>query len=179
MPRNGFFFFFDVQPIAVKAYGGQRWTTEKELILAKNQKTKGFFYLFLAYEAKTGMVIWRFYRSKGSKYVCRFMKQIRRRFPTQKIWIALDQDRPHPCKCRITRRTMRKLKFHWVSLPKQSPDDNPVETIFSIIQGSILDSSDDQDVLTTQRRISSYLREHNNRIERKIGISYLSDFTKN
>src|SRR2546423_11494360 len=89
----------------------------KELMLAKNQKTKGFFYLFLAYETKTGLVVWKFYRSKGSHYVCKFMKQLRNRFPKQKIWIALDQDRPHPRISRITRRPMRQLKFHWISLP--------------------------------------------------------------
>lgn len=173
------FFFFDVQPIAVKAYGGKKWTIEKELILAKNQKTKGFFYLFLAYEAKTGLVVWAFFRSKGSRYVCKFMKQLRRRFTKQSIWIALDQDRPHPRISHFTRRTMRKLNLRWISLPKRSPDDNPVETIFSDIQQNILNCSDDQDVLTTQHRISSHLRKRNNRGDRKMKFSYLIKINKN
>lgn len=178
MPSNGLFFFFDVQPIAVKAYGGQKWTTEKALILAKNQKTKGMFYLFLVYEAKTGIVLWAFYRSKGSRYVCKFMKQIRHRFPQQQIWMALDQDRPHPRICRFTRSTMRELKLRWISLPKRSPDDNPVENIFSDIQQNILDCSDDQSVLATQCRISSHLRKRNKRSERKIRIPSLLGFNK-
>ena len=54
--------------------------------------------------------------------------------PDQAVWIAMDQDRAHPCKSRKT----RQLKLHWISLPKASPDDNPMETIFSEIQLMIL-----------------------------------------
>lgn len=107
------------------------------------------------------------------------MKLIRRHFPKRQIWIALDQDRPHPRKCRRTRRTMRKLKLHWISLPKRSPNDNPVENIFSDIQQSILDCSDDPNVLSTKRRISAHLKKRNRRTDRKVAISYLDDLTKN
>ena len=33
---------------------------------------------------------------------------------------------------------MRRLKLHYISLPKGSPDDNPVETIFSDIQQNLI-----------------------------------------
>jgi hypothetical protein len=38
--------FFDIKPIAVKAYGGRRYTSAKRLVLERYQKTRGFFYLF-------------------------------------------------------------------------------------------------------------------------------------
>ncbi len=46
-PRRAILAFFDVQPITVKAYGGRRYTTEKRLVLARHQKTRDRFYLFL------------------------------------------------------------------------------------------------------------------------------------
>ena len=67
--------FFDVQPIAVKAYGGRRYSSAKRLVLAKHQKTRGFFYLFAVYDVKHGRVHWAFYPSKDSAAVCRFMRQ--------------------------------------------------------------------------------------------------------
>ena len=107
------------------------------------------------------------------------MQKIRQRYPDQAVWIALDQDRAHPCKSRQTRRMMRQLKLRWISMPKGSPDDNPVEGIFSDIQLMILDNSNDKTVKTTQKRISSHLRRCNRRRNCHIRISYLNDSHKN
>lgn len=170
--------FFDVKVIAVKAYGGRRYTTAKQLVLARQQKTRGKFYLFLLYEVNSGRTHWAFMPGKSSDEVCQFMKRVRRWYPARDVWIALDQDRSHPCKSRRTRQVMRKLKLHWISLPKGSPDDNPVETLFSDIQLMILDNSNDPDARTTQRRISAHLRGRNRRRDRKMHISYLSDSHK-
>ena len=153
--------FFDVQPIAVKAYGGRRYTSAKRLLIEKHQKTRGFFYLFALYDVRQGRVRWAFYSSKDSAAVCRFMRQIRRWYPSQAVWVILDQDRAHPCKSRETLRTMRALKLQWISLPNGSPDDKPVETLFSDVQLMSLDNSHDADPATTQRRISQHWRKRN------------------
>lgn len=100
--------FFDEQPIAVKAYGGRRYTAAKRLILDRVQKTREFFYLFVAYEVNTGRRRWAFYAGKSSTYICRFMEQIRRWYPHQQVWMALDHDPAHPCPSRRTRRRMRQ-----------------------------------------------------------------------
>ena len=163
----------------MKAYGGRRYTSAKRLILERAQKTRGMFYLFVAYEVNTGRRSWAFFAGKSSYYVCKFMQKIRQRYPDQAVWIALDQDRAHPCKSRQTRRMMRQLKLRWISMPKGSPDDNPVEGIFSDIQLMILDNSNDKTVKTTQKRISSHLRRCNRRRNRHIRISYLNDSHKN
>jgi transposase len=146
--------------------------------LERAQKTRGRFYLFVAYEVNTGRRRWAFYEGKSSEYVCRFMREIRRWYPEPAVWIALDQDRAHPCKSRQTRREMRRLKLHWISLPKGSPDDNPVENIFSDIQLMILDNSNDAEVKATKRRISAHLRGCNSRRDRRIRIPYLPDSHK-
>jgi hypothetical protein len=99
-------------------------------------------------------------------------------YPQQQLWIALDQERAHPCKSRATRTVMRELKLHWISLPKGSPDDNPVETIFSDVQMMILDNSNDPDVRTTQKRISAHLRGRNRRTDRYISVKYLYNCRK-
>ena len=88
LPRNGILLFFDVQPIAVKAYGGCRYTAEEKLVLESKQKTRGLFYLFLIYEVNSGRVRWAFLPNKNSKSVCRFMRQVRRWYPKQKVCIA-------------------------------------------------------------------------------------------
>jgi DDE superfamily endonuclease len=177
-PRGAILIFFDVQPITVKAYGGRRYTRAKRLVLRRNQKTRGRFYLFLLYEVNHGRVHWAFYPGKGAEYVCRFLRRVRRWYPRQVVRIALDRDPAHPIKARMTRRMMRQLGFHWTSMPKGSPDDNPVETIFSDIQQNILDNSDDPDARATQHRISNHLRARNRRPDRFIRIGYLENSHK-
>lgn len=179
LPRHGVLLFFDVQPIPVKAYGGRRFTSAKRLVLERAQKTGGFFYLFLAYEVNTGRRRWAFFEGKSSQYVCRFMNQIHRWYADQPVWVVLDRDSAHPCKSGQTRRVMRQLKLHWITLPKGSPDDNPVEGIFSDIQLMVLDNSNDLDAKTTQRRISRHLQRCNRRLNRRISIPYLPDSHKN
>jgi transposase len=142
-------------------------------VLARAQKTRGFFYLFTAYEVKRGRRHWAFFEGKSSEFVCRFMKQIHQWYPDQQVWVVLDRDPAHPCKSHQTQRLMRALKLHWVSLPKGSPDDNPVEGIFSDIQLMILDTSNDPDAKATRRRISNHLQRCNRRKKRKIRIPYL------
>lgn len=142
-------------------------------MLARNQKTRGRFYLFVSYDAVSGKAHWMFLPGKGTPYVQQFMRRLRHWYPDAAIWVALDQDRAHPCKSRKTRQTMRDLQLHWISLPKGSPDDNPVETLFSDIQLMILDNSNDPDSQTTQQRISAHLRGRNRRTDPRIHISYL------
>lgn len=163
----------------VKAYGGRRYTSAKCLVLERRQKTRGCFYLFLAYDVIQGRVRWAFFPSKASDQVCQFMRRLGRDYADQEVWMVLDQDPAHPCKSGQTRRAMRTLGLHWISLPKGSPDDNPVETIFSDIQQQILDTSNDPDAKTTQRRISAHLRGRNRRTDRHIHIPYLSDSHNN
>jgi hypothetical protein len=170
--------FFDVKPVVVKAYGGGRYTSAKRVVLEKRQKTRGRFYVFLLYDGHTGKVHWAFYPSKDSRSVCRFLRRLRHWYAQQHVWLVLDQDPAHPCKSRHTRRTMRALTLHWISLPKGSPDDNPVENIFSDIQQSILDTSNDGDATMTKQRISAHLRGRCRRKNRRIHISYLPDSHK-
>jgi hypothetical protein len=68
---------------------------------------------------------------------------------------------------------MRELQLHWISLPKASPDDNPVETLFSDVQLMVLDHSDDPTPQATQRRIRAHWHKRNRRADRFISIPYL------
>ncbi len=177
--RGSLLVFFDVQPITVKAYGGRRYTRENPVILEAKQKTRGRFYLFALYEVNHGWVRWAFFPGKGARYVCLFLRRVRRWYPTQRLRIALDQDPAHPCKAKQTKRLMRQLGLQWTSLPKGSPDDNPVETLFSDIQQTILDNSNDLNAQATQRRISAHLRCRNRRTDRFMRIRYLGITPKN
>lgn len=178
LPADGALVFFDVKPITVKAYGGRRFTAEKRPRLDRKQKTRGMMYLFLSYDLRSGKTLWAFLSKKNAASVALFMQKLRRHYGALRLWIALDQDRAHPCKCKATRRLMRQLSLYWISLPKGSPNDNPVETIFSGIQEAILDCSNDPDSKATQRRISRHLSSRNRRVNRFIGISYLGDSYK-
>jgi hypothetical protein len=172
-PRGALLVFFDVKPITVKAYGGRCYTTAKRLVLQRNQKTRGRFYLFLLYEVNHGRVHWAFFPGKGAAFVQQFLWRVRRWYPRQLVRIALDRDPAHPIKAKATRSLMRRLHLQWTSLPKRSPDDNPDETIFSDIQQNVLDTSNDPDEQTTKRRISSHLQARNRRPDRFIRIAYL------
>ncbi len=178
LPPHGVLVFFDVQPITVKAYGGRRYTAARRLVLERRQRTRGRFYLFALYEVTTGRVRWQFRPGKGTAEVCAFMRRVRQWYPTREVWVVLDQDSPHPRRSAVTRRVMRELALHWISLPKASPDDNPVEVLFSDVQLRILDNSNDPDARATQRRISTHLSRRNRRRDRYIQISYLPDTHK-
>ncbi|MCA1850325.1 MAG: hypothetical protein LC672_04595 [Acidobacteria bacterium] len=178
MPKDGVLLFFDVKPVFIKAYGGRRWTSAKRLVLPAQQRTRGKFYLFLLYDVSSGRVRWRYLPGKSSHYVCQFMRRVRRWYPEQVVWVGPDQDRPHPRISRQTRREMRRLKLRRVSLPKRSPDDNPVETIFSDIQQMILDNSNDVSAQVTRHRITAHLRKRNRRKDRYPKIKYLGDTHK-
>lgn len=178
LPPEGVLLFFDIKPITVKAYGGRRFSSAKSLVLPRYQKIRGRFYLFMSYEVKSGRVRWHYDHAKSSQQVCRFMQQVRHWYPTQPVWVILDQDPAHPVKSLRTRRMMRSLNLHWISLPKGSPDDNPVETVFSDIQLMILDNSNDPDERTTRTRISQHLQNRNRRRDRFIRIPYLPDSHK-
>jgi transposase len=168
--------FLDVQPITVKAYGGRRYTTARRLVLERRQRTRGRFYLFALYDVRAGRVRWMFLPGKSAAQVCRFLRQVRRWYPAQAVWLALDQDPAHPRRSAATRQACRVLGLHWISLPKGSPDDNPVEVVFSDVQLMVLDHSSDPDARTTQRRISARLRTRNRRRDRHIRIPYLADY---
>ena len=133
-PRGALLAFFDIKSIAVKAYGGRCDTTAKRLVLQRNQKTRGRFYLYLLSEVNQGRVHWAFFPGKGAAQVCRFMRKIRAWYPDRTVRVALDRDPAHPIKARVTRALMRRLRLNWTSLPKRSADDNPAEKIFSDIQ---------------------------------------------
>ena len=176
LPRQAVLGFLDVKPLTVKAYGGRRYTTARRLVLERRQPTRGRGYLFLFYEVNTGRVHWGIRPGKGSVDVCWFMRQVRHRwYPQAEVWIGLDQDPAHPRKSRESRRVMRALGIHWISLPKASPDDNPVETLFSDLQLRVLDHSNDPELRTMQRRIGAYLRGRNRRHARHIRIGYLDE----
>ena len=168
----------NVQPITVKAYGGRCDTTAQRLVLQRNQKTRGRFYLFLLYEVNHGRVHWAFFPGKGSAFVQQFLRRVRRWYPRQPVRIALDRDPAHPIKAKATRALMRQLRLQWTSLPKRSPDDNPAETIFSDIQQNVLDTTNDPDEQTTKQRISRHLQGRNGRTDRFIRISYLERLRK-
>ncbi len=174
LPENGVLVFFDVKPITVKAYGGRRWSSHP-LVLRKYQKTRGRFYLFALYDVQQGRIRWRYYHGKDSIAVCRFMRCVRRWYPTFEVWVVLDQDSAHPRKSQETRRVMRELRLHWISLPKASPDDNPCETLFSDIQLNVQDNSDEPDEGTLRQHISHRFARRNRRAARFIAIPYLWD----
>lgn len=178
LPPRGRLLFFDVQPVTVKAYGGRCYSAQRRLVLARHQKVRGRFYLFLLYDVLSGRAHWAYKSGKDSAQIGNFMHQVRRWYPQAEVWVVLDQDTAHPKKCHQTRRRMRELKLHWISLPKGSPDDNPVETIFSVVYSSILESSNDPDARATQRRINALLRGRNRRHDRWIQIQYLPDTHK-
>ncbi len=163
-------------PITLKRYGGYRWTTAKRLVLPKYQKTRGKFYLYAIYELFHGRVRWKFYdHNTSTEFIC-FAQQIRRWYPHQYILLVLDLDTTHPQKCGASRRELRQLKIHWLSLPKGSSDDNPPETIFSVLQGEVLAGSDAPDVPTQKRHISHALWRRNRQPNRFVRLGYLSEF---
>jgi len=118
LPAKGILLFLDEQPIAVKAYGGRRYSSRRRLVLDSRQKTRGRFYLFVIYDAQSGRIHWAFLPGKDSHHVCQFMRRVRSWYRGAEVWVALDQDTTHPRKSKETRRMMRRLGLHWTSTPR-------------------------------------------------------------
>lgn len=163
-------------PITVKAYGGARWTKAKRLVLPKPQKTRGKFYLFGVYELGAGRMRWKYYDRNRSDEFIPFMRELRRWYPHPYLLVILDHDTTHPQHCAASRRELRRLKIHWLSLPKGSPDDNPIETVFSGLQQGILAGSNAPNVAELKRRISRYLWQRNRGKNRFVQLAWLDDF---
>lgn len=144
----------------------------------KYQKTRGKCYLFGAYELRSGRIHWKYYARSRSEEFMAFMRQVRRWYPHQYLLVVLDQDTTHPQKCAASRNEMRRLKIRWLSLPKGSPDDNPIETVFSLLQRDVLAGSDAPDLSTLKGRVSRYLWLRNRRKNRCVRLAYLDDFHK-
>ncbi len=177
LPRGSVVLFLDEKgPITVKRYGGYRWTTEKRLILPKHQKTRWKFYLLAVYDLFQGRVRWKFDDHETSVEFIAFLRQIRRWYPQQYILIVLDSDTIHPQKSGESRREMRRLQIHWLSLPKGNPDDNPTETVFSVLQREVIAGSNAPDTGEQKRCISHSLQRRNRRKDRFIQLGYLKDF---
>jgi hypothetical protein len=76
------------------------------------KKRGDVFIFFVLYDVKQGRVRWCYYPAKDTRYVCRFMRWIRRWYPDAEVWVVLDQDSAHPRKSTTTRRVMRELGLH-------------------------------------------------------------------
>jgi transposase len=176
LPRGSVVLFLDEKgPITVKRYGGYRWTAEKRLILPKYQKTRGQFCLFAVYELLRGRVRWKFDEHATSVEFIAFLRQIRRWYPHQSILIVLDSDTIHPQKSGDSRREMRRLQIHWLSLPKGDPDDSPMETVLIVLQGEAIAGRDAPHTAEQKRRISHSLQRRNRCRDRSIRIPCLLD----
>jgi hypothetical protein len=148
------------------------------LVLPRQQKTRGRFYLFAVYEVNRERVRWAFLPSKSSLFVIGFLRQIRRWYPEQEVGVGWDQDGAPPCQSRATRPAMRERKRHGASLPKGSPADNPVATLVSAGPLRILDNSNDAEAFATKRRISAHWRGRHRRPDRHIRIPDWGDSDK-
>ncbi len=179
LPRGSVVLFMDEKgPITVKRYGGYRWTREKRVVLRTYPPTRGKYYLFAAYELFHGRVRWKFHERSRSVEFIKFMQQVRRWYPHQYILVILDADTPHPQHCVASRQEMRRLKIHWLSLPKGSPDDNPLETVFGVLQDEVLVGSAPRDVADQQRQMSRALQRRNRRKDRFVRLKGLDNFHK-
>lgn len=78
-------------PTRSEKNGGRRYTSAKKLVLSRAQKTRGLFYLFVAYDVQQVYVDWAFYLGKSACYVGQFMPRLRCWFPDQLLWVALEQ----------------------------------------------------------------------------------------
>jgi len=74
LPRRGRLLFFDVKPVAVKAYGGRRYTSAKKLVLPRAQKTRGGSISSSRMMPFPGAFIGPAILAKVRNYVCQFMR---------------------------------------------------------------------------------------------------------
>jgi transposase len=81
-----------------------------------------------ALEPHSGQVVWRTGRSMGTQNLSRFLRQLRRAYPGQRLFVVCDNWPPQRAPAVVA--TARAVQISLVPLPTYAPWTNPIEQLW-------------------------------------------------
>jgi transposase len=81
-----------------------------------------------AIDPHSGQVVWRTGRSMGTQNLARFLRQLRRVYPAERLFVVWDNWPPHRTPAIVA--TARRLQIYLLPLPTYAPWTNPIEQLW-------------------------------------------------
>lgn len=89
-----------------------------------------------ALDPHTGQVVWRTGRSMGSQPLGRFLRQLRRAYPGQRLFVVWDNWPPHRHAQVV--QTARAAQIYLLPLPTYAPWTNPIERLWRWLKQTLV-----------------------------------------
>lgn len=161
---NCILLFFDEKgPTVIKRYGGRKLTNKKFVVIKANQKlrVKKKMYLFAAYNPHKDRIYYKFYYFCTSREFREFVLRFRKRFEDF-IYVIIDNGPIHIAKMvKKIEEEFNDIELFY--LPKSSPELNPLENKFNLLQSEIISNSNFRSTFEMKRAIARWVRSYNNR----------------
>ncbi len=154
-------------PLNLQPRPGRGWfpTKRPNRLRATFTRTAGVRHMFAALDLATGQMFYRFRDRKRWPEFGDFCKQLRRRFPTGKLYVICDNYGPHK-KAEVT-RWCADHDIELVYTPSNASWLNWIESEFQALRYFTLDGTDYPDHAAQEAAIAGYIRWKNKRAQPK------------
>ena len=154
-------------PLNLQPRPGRGWfpTQHPARLRATFNRTGGVRHMFAALDLATGQMFYRFRDRKRWQEFLAFLKQLRARFPTGKLYIVCDNFSPHKKAEVIAWCQANDMEL--VFTPSNASWLNWIEAEFTALRYFTLDGSDYPDHATQEAAIAGYIRWRNQRAQPK------------
>lgn len=165
-------------PLNLQPRPGRGWfpATSPRRLRATYNRHGGVRQMFAALDLATGQMFYRFRDRKRWTEFLDFLRQLRKRFPTGKLYVICDNFSPHK-KQQVT-DWCADNDVELVFTPSNASWLNWIECEFTALRSFTLDSSDYPSHAAQEKAISSYVRWHNRRAKPKATFAAKSKIRK-
>lgn len=123
--------------MCAKEYGGGSWREERKR-LEKGQKVKGMVNVFGALDALEQREVLEGYERRRSVEFCDFLGEVKKQYRGYGIWLVMDNGPVHQSRRSVGKMDELGIKRFW--LPKASPELNPQELVWKLMQGRYINN---------------------------------------
>jgi transposase len=125
------------------------------------QKIKGMRNVFGGLDVMEGRALIGSYERKASPEFCSFLRDLKERYYGYGLWLVLDNAPVH--KSKLSLQTMAKLGLHPFWLPKASPELNPQELVWKLMQSRYINNRDFREVVEIDEMVRDFEDDFNQR----------------
>jgi transposase len=146
--------------ICAKEYGGRSWR-EKRKRMELGQKINGMRNLFGGLDVIEGREVIESYERRRSGEFCDFLRKLKERYFGYGLWLVMDNVPVH--KSKMSLAMMEELGIHQFWLPKASPELNPQELVWKLMQNRYINNRDFRDVDEIEEMVADFENDFNQR----------------
>ena len=159
-------------PLNLMPRPGKGWypVTKPKRLRATFHRTAGVRHMFAALDLASGEMFYRIRDRKRWSEFLDFLRQMRRRFPSGRLYVVLDNFSPHQ-KAQV-REWCEANDVELVFTPTNASWTNWIECEFTALRYFALNGSDYPDHQTQDTAIGNYIRWHNKHAKPKIRFAF-------